>query len=124
MSELENIETNFIDERNQLLGSQQSEVKGLFDKHSNMEKRFVEERDEREEEFTRKIETLRIEGAKSYAELKISMETEIQNLEKCYEDMKALYQLNTEKLDYNLKVLREKQEENTHLQDELKRKDQ
>ena len=89
-----------------------------------MEKRFVEERDEREEEFTRKIETLRIEGAKSYAELKISMETEIQNLEKCYEDMKALYQLNTEKLDYNLKVLREKQEENTHLQDELKRKDQ
>jgi dynein regulatory complex protein 1 len=51
------------------------------------------------------------------------METEIQNLQKCYEDMKALYQLNTEKLDYNLKVLKEKHEENTHLYDELKRKD-
>jgi len=37
--------------------------------------------------------------------------------------MKALYQLNTEKLDYNLKVLKEKHEENTHLYDELKRKD-
>jgi dynein regulatory complex protein 1 len=42
-------------------------------------------------DFTSKIEKLRIDGAKSYAELKISMETEIQNLEKCYEDMKALY---------------------------------
>ena len=49
----------------------------MFDKHSDMEKRFVVERDEREEEFTRKIEKLRIDGAKSYAELKISMETEI-----------------------------------------------
>jgi dynein regulatory complex protein 1 len=88
-----------------------------------MEKKFVDERDDREEDFTRKIEKLRIDGAKSYAELKISMETEIQNLEKCHEDMKALYQLNTEKLDYNLKVLKEKQEENTTLYDELKRKD-
>ena len=43
------------------------------------------------------------------------METEIQNLEKCHEDMKALYQLNTEKLDYNLKVLLEKNAENTVL---------
>ena len=37
--------------------------------------------------------------------------------------MKALYILNTEKLDYNLKVLKEKHDENTHLHDELKRKD-
>ncbi len=37
----------------------------------------MEERDEREEDFTKKIEELRVRGAKSYAELKISMETEI-----------------------------------------------
>jgi dynein regulatory complex protein 1 len=37
--------------------------------------------------------------------------------------MNALYILNTEKLDYNLKVLKEKHEENNHLSDELKRKD-
>ena len=46
-----------------------------------------------------------MEGAKAYTDLKITMETEIQNLEKCFEDMKALYQLNSEKLDYNLKVI-------------------
>lgn len=45
----------------------------------------------------------------TYTTTKIKMENDIQNLEKCYEEMKALYQLNTEKLDYNLKVLKEKQ---------------
>lgn len=37
--------------------------------------------------------------------------------------MKALYTLNTEKLDYNLKVLKEKHEENQTLQEELKKKE-
>ena len=37
--------------------------------------------------------------------------------------MNALYILNTEKLDYNLKVLKEKNDENKSLQEELKRKD-
>ena len=40
-------------------------------------------------------------------------ETDIQNLEKCFEEVKALYQLNSEKLDYNLRVLRERRDENT-----------
>lgn len=43
------------------------------------------------------------------------MEGEIQNLQKCLEDMNALYILNTEKLDYNLKVLKEKNDENKSL---------
>ncbi len=41
-----------------------------------------------------------------YSSLKKKMENDIQNLDNCYEEMKALYQLNTEKLDYNLKVLK------------------
>ena len=57
-----------------------------------------------------------------YTSTKIRMETDIQNLEKCYEEMKALYQLNTEKLDYNLKVLKEKREENHHAHEDLKKK--
>ena len=36
--------------------------------------------------------------------------------------MKALYLLNTEKLDYNFKVLKEKDEENTILTNILKNK--
>ncbi|KAM3146339.1 hypothetical protein pb186bvf_001684 [Paramecium bursaria] len=123
-NELDGIETEFIEERTLILQQQQAEIKALFDKHTDMEKNFVLQREEREELFTKKIEQLRIEGVKSFADMKIQMELEIQNLEKCFEDMKALYQLNTEKLDYNLKVLKEKEIENTHLHDELKRKDQ
>ena len=37
--------------------------------------------------------------------------------------MKALYQLNTEKLEYNLKVLKEKREENNNTIKELKEKE-
>ncbi len=85
--------------------TQKSDLESLFKKHMDLEKQFVEERDAREEDFTKKIEKVRIEDAKTYADMKISLETEIQNLEKCLEDMKALYQLNQEKLDYNLKVL-------------------
>jgi dynein regulatory complex protein 1 len=58
-----------------------------------------------------------------YSRLKKKMENDIQNLEKCYEEMKALYQLNTEKLDYNLKVLKEKREENHSNYEELKKKE-
>ena len=55
--------------------------------------------------------------------MKIQSETEIQNCEKCFEDMKALYQLNAEKLNYNFKVLSEKKTENTQLKSELKKKE-
>ncbi|CAD8071663.1 unnamed protein product [Paramecium sonneborni] len=122
--DLEAIENEYIEERANLLNNYQTEIRNLFDKRTEKEKSFVDERERKEEEYTKDIEKLRIQGLKSYAELKISMETEIQNLEKCYEDMKALYQLNTEKLDYNLKVLKEKQISHTHTHDDLKRKDQ
>ncbi len=71
-----------------------------------MEQSFAEDRRKSEEQFERRIEELRIEGMQVYSSLKKKMENDIQNLEKCYEEMKALYQLNTEKLDYNLKVLK------------------
>lgn len=57
-----------------------------------------------------------------FTNTKIKMENDIQNLEKCYEEMKALYQLNTEKLDYNLKVLKEKREENHHHHEDYKKR--
>jgi dynein regulatory complex protein 1 len=88
-----------------------------------MESSFAESRRRQEEEFERAIEKLRVEGMQTYTTTKIKMENDIQNLEKCYEEMKALYQLNTEKLDYNLKILKEKKEENHENHEELKKKE-
>ena len=87
-----------------------------------MEQDFAENRKKAEEDFEKKIDELRIEGMKNYTNTKIRMENDIQNLEKCYEEMKALYQLNTEKLDYNLKVLKEKKDENHQAHEDLRKK--
>lgn len=57
-----------------------------------------------------------------FTSTKIKMENDIQSLQKCYEEMKALYQLNTEKLDYNLKVLKQKRDENNHTHEDYKKK--
>lgn len=47
-----------------------------------------------------------------YNKIKIQLETEIQYLEQQLEQIRALYQLNTEKLEYNYRVLNERDIEN------------
>lgn len=61
-----------------------------------------------EEENAQKLEELRNENANNQAEQKIKLEKEMQILEKCMEDMKAVYKLNEEKLNFNYRVLQEK----------------
>jgi len=50
------------------------------------------------------------QDANKQAEQKIKLETEMQILEKCMEDMKAVYKLNQEKLSFNYDVLFERQQ--------------
>lgn len=50
------------------------------------------------------------QDANKQAEQKIKLETEMQILEKCMEDMKAVYKLNQEKLGFNYEVLNERQQ--------------
>ena len=54
--------------------------------------------------------------------LKIKLETEIQTLEQQLEEMRATYQLNQEKLDYNYRVLVERDSENTNTIKQQKKK--
>lgn len=50
------------------------------------------------------------------------LETDIQNLEQHLETMRATYQLNTEKLEYNYRVLVERDHENQSTINQQKRK--
>ena len=121
--ELDEIQKTFEDERKQYIKKATDEVEECFKKHIDMEQSFSLSRRRQEEEFEKAIDKLRVEGMQLYTSTKIKMENDIQNLEKCYEEMKALYQLNTEKLDYNLKILKEKKEENHENHEELKKKE-
>lgn len=62
--------------------------------------------------------------ANKQAEEKIKLETEMQILEKCMEDMKAVYKLNEEKLFFNLNVLKERSNVNKKTEKALKKKRQ
>ena len=63
---------------------------------------------EDEESYAKDLELLRTNDANAQADQKIKLEKEMQILEKCMEDMKAVYRLNEEKLEFNHKVLAER----------------
>ena len=67
-------------------------------------------RQEEEEKNGKELEEVMSQDANKQAEQKIKLETEMQILEKCMEDMKAVYKLNQEKLGFNYDVLNERQQ--------------
>ena len=64
------------------------------------------------------------QDANKQAEQKIKLETEMQILENCMEDMKAVYKLNEEKLYFNLIVLRQRSTVLTKTKKHMKKKSQ
>ena len=72
----------------------------------------MEQRQQKEEEYNKELETLRTQDANDQAEQKIKLEKEMQILQKCMEDMRAVYRLNEEKLEFNHKVLHDRENVN------------
>jgi len=65
---------------------------------------------------------LRMKDSEHYNQVKLKLETDIQNLEQELQRMRATYQLNAEKLEYNLQVLRKRDDENQTTKIQQKRK--
>merc|ERR1711998_529569 len=57
-----------------------------------------------------------------YNFMKIQLETTVQKLEQDFQQIRATFQLNQEKLDYNYQILHEKDQENLNVIIQLKRK--
>ena len=74
-----------------------------------VETNFLQKRQEEEALNAKQLEDVMSQDANKQAEQKIKLETEMQILEKCMEDMKAVYRLNYEKLIFNFEVLSERQ---------------
>lgn len=77
----------------------------------------------RDEEYHEDLEKVRREDQEAYNKLKVNLENHIQLLEQQLEEMRAMYQLNTEKLNYNFQVLKEREKENLTTVDHLKRRE-
>eukprot|EP01006_Ploeotia_vitrea_P045865 TRINITY_DN66974_c0_g1_i1.p1 TRINITY_DN66974_c0_g1~~TRINITY_DN66974_c0_g1_i1.p1 ORF type:complete len:730 (-),score=485.00 TRINITY_DN66974_c0_g1_i1:38-2206(-) len=120
--ELEAIEETFMKERQELLDSSRAAMDDLFEKRRQMELMIVERRQKQESEFQEELTKMRSRDAEDYNNLKVTLENNIQLLEQQLEEMRATYQLNTEKLDYNHRVLKERDAENKQTNNQAKEK--
>lgn len=105
--ELDAIEEAYLEERERTIADHTAEIDAMFDQRRNKEIFYKETKQKREEQYQKEVEELITKGADQYNKLKIELELNIQTLKQQLEEIRATYQLNTEKLDYNYRVLTE-----------------
>lgn len=98
-------------QRERLIQAHNSEIDALFETRRSNEVAYKEAKASREEQYQRELEALIVHGSEQQNQLKIELETNIQMLKQQLEDIRATYQLNAEKLEYNFSVLTEAEKE-------------
>eukprot|EP01018_Ginkgo_biloba_P018626 Gb_00998 [translate_table: standard] len=110
--ELEEIENEFLEQRKDLLMSNKAEMDGFLRKVKAAEMSTRNKYLSFIREQAKALQTIRDQDAEDYNQLKVKLETDIQTLEQHLESMQGAYQLNAEKLDYNHRVLLEREHDN------------
>ena len=103
--EFESIEDAFLEERERSIHEHTSEIDALFETRKTKEVFYKDSKQKREEFCQKEIDVLITKGVDQHTKLKIELELNIQTLKEQLEEIRATYQLNTEKLDYNYRVL-------------------
>ncbi|KAG8547736.1 hypothetical protein GDO81_027623 [Engystomops pustulosus] len=91
-------------------------------KRRDKELESLMERMKKVEEYEQQLNQLRVQDGEEYNMIKIKLETDVQILQQQLQQMKATYQLNQEKLEYNFQVLKKRDEENTITKSQQKRR--
>lgn len=110
--ELENIENGFLQERQDMVDKNSEEMKVLISKRLTDESDFYTFMRNRADANKKTLDDLRNADMEEYNTMKVRLENDIAILEQHYEVMQAVYQTNSEKLDYNYRVLVERDKEN------------
>lgn len=121
--QLGDIETAYLAERDALLRTNKQVIDDLFKRHRELEVKFTNERQDEEDMNTQNLEDTRDEEANKLHQTKVLVESNLQTLETYMEEMKAVYQLNLEKLDYNTKLLAERGVEKDITKSELTKRE-
>ncbi|XP_076279610.1 dynein regulatory complex protein 1 isoform X2 [Lasioglossum baleicum] len=120
--ELTLIEDVVESERKMLLATSMEKWKALFKKYQEDTVEGREKKKEIMREYEEDMRKAMIEHQEEFRRLKINFELEIQGLQQEVQNMKALCLMNVEKLDYNYAVLKRREEENTIVKNQQKRK--
>lgn len=105
--EFDGIDEAYLEERERTITDYTAEIDAIFEHRRNKEVEYKETKERNEENYQQEIDELITNGADQYNKLKIELEMNIQALKQQLEEIRATYQLNTEKLDYNYRVLTE-----------------
>ena len=120
--QIEYIEAAFIRERSEIIQRNGEEIAQLFQQHSKLESDYQAKKGKCEDNYLEQLEKIRTQDANDQTEQKIKLEKEMQILQKCMEDMKAVYKLNEAKLEFNLEVLQQRQKVNENTKNGLKKR--
>ncbi|XP_046517835.1 dynein regulatory complex protein 1 isoform X2 [Equus quagga] len=120
--ELHHIETAFEVERQELLTSNKKKWERALQAHNGKELEYLMSRIKKVEDYEKQLNKQRIWDCEEYNMIKIKLEQDVQILEQQLQQMKATYQLNQEKLEYNFQVLKKRDEESTVIKSQQKRK--
>ncbi|XP_018585901.2 dynein regulatory complex protein 1-like [Scleropages formosus] len=120
--ELDQIEKVFSEERKELLSSNRRVWEQMAHERRDKELDFLVQRMRKVEECEILLQKLRMEDEEEYNMVKIKLDNDVQTLEQQLQQMKATYQLNQEKLEYNFQVLKKRDEENIATKSQQKRK--
>ena len=74
------------------------------------------------DKYTAELDEIRQRGAEEFAIIKDKLERDVSTHEQQLQQMKAIYQLNQEKLVYNHEILRNREDENNIIKAQQKRK--
>ncbi|KAI6657547.1 dynein regulatory complex protein 1-like [Oopsacas minuta] len=120
--EMREIENTYIRERKQLLENECSEDTNITEERCKLELTYMQDYQKLVEDSDRQLDELLSNGDEDYRNTKIQLENDIQFLQRQLEQMKATFHLNIEKLDYNLQVVKKRDEENKKTENQQKRK--
>uniref|UniRef100_A0A5K4FDL6 NYD-SP28_assoc domain-containing protein n=1 Tax=Schistosoma mansoni TaxID=6183 RepID=A0A5K4FDL6_SCHMA len=112
----------FLDQREKLTSGQSDEWGTLMNEIKQKQINYLKQREDQAIEYEKEFYDLRTKYSEEYNALKISLGSEVETLESHLQKLKSTYQLNTEKLDYNYQVLKRRDEENTMLKSNQKRR--
>ncbi|CAH8611673.1 unnamed protein product [Schistosoma curassoni] len=120
--ELIAIENAFLDQREKLTSEQNAEWGMLMNEIKQKQINYLKQREDQAIEYEKELYDLRTKYSEEYNALKISLGAEVETFESHLQKLKSTYQLNLEKLDYNYQVLKRRDEENTVLKSNQKRR--
>ncbi|XP_072263364.1 dynein regulatory complex protein 1 [Pyxicephalus adspersus] len=120
--ELLHTEKSFEEERRELLDNNRKKWEQGMQSRRDIELESLLNRMKKVEEYEKQLNQLRVQDGEEYNMIKIKLETDVQILQQQLQHIKATFQLNQEKLEYNFQVLKKRDEENTITKSQQKRK--